>query len=358
MKRSNASQRHARLRGWSDCHELPSVARLTKLKVEKMKHKIVDQARFVMGCGVLAMFLITAITPAPAQEAKSIVRLHIPGYSPNSLPFQIADDKGFYKEEGITVETIRMKTGAGVQAMLAGNIDASQILGLTLRAAISRGAPVKIVMVFNDRVLYRLLSKKDIKTFSDLKGKIIASTTPGASNDVLLKRVLEKHGLDPRKDVTIIYIGESVTLYQALTRGSVDAAVLNPPYNVLAKEAGFRDLAEFANEIGALQGGVSMSDKFLNERPEVARGFIRATLRGLRLFKNDRQGTLPILMKYMKVDRETGEKIYDGSVDSFTDAGFISENFQRKVLEFEFGKADKEMAQKAFDFAIVTNAKN
>jgi hypothetical protein len=59
----------------------------------------------------------------------------------------------------------------------------------------------------------------------------------------------------------------------------------------------------------------------------------------------------------MKVEREIGEKIYDGSVDSFTDTGFISEDFQRKVLEFEFEKADKAMMQKAFDFSVVANLK-
>jgi NitT/TauT family transport system substrate-binding protein len=305
----------------------------------------------------LAAMSVRALTPAYAQDSKSLVRLHIPGYSPNSLPFQIAEDRGFYKEEGLAVQTVRMKTGAGVQAMLAENVDVSQILGLTLRAAISRGAPVKIVMVFNDRVLYRLLAQKDIDGFSALKGKTIASTTPGASNDVLLQRVLQKHGLDPRKDLTVVYIGESITLYQALTRGSVEAAVLNPPYNVLAKEAGFRELAEFANEIGALQGGVSMTEKFLKDKPQAARGFIRATLKGLRFFRNDREGTIPILAKYMKVERAVGEKIYDGSVESFTESGFIPEEFQKKVLDFEFGKADPSMLQKAFDFSIVRDLK-
>ena len=325
------------------------------LKGEEMKQPLLKSVCAGIGWLALTLTLLAGSAPLAAQESNSVVRLHIPGYSPNSLPFQIAEDKGYYKEEGITVQTVRMKTGAGVQAMLAENVDVSQILGLTLRAAISRGAPVKIVMVFNDRVLYRLLAKKEIKGFPELKGKIVASTSPGASNDVLLKRVLVKHGLNPGKDLTVIYIGESVTLYQALTRESVDAAVLNPPYNVLAKEAGFTELAEFANEIGALQGGVSMTEKLLKERPQVARGFIRATWRGLRFFRNDRQGTIPILLKYMKVDREIGEKIYDGSVDSFIDTGFISEDFQRKVLEFEFDKADKGMAQKAFDFSTVRN---
>jgi NitT/TauT family transport system substrate-binding protein len=299
------------------------------------------------------LFCALAWTAAQAQDSKSVVKVHIPGYSPNSLPFQIAEDQGFYKEQGITVETLRMKTGAGVQAMLAGSADVTQVLGLTLRGAISKGAPVKIVMVFNDRVLYRLLAKKSIAGINDLKTKIVASTTPGASNDVLLKRVLEKRGLNPLKDLTVVYIGESTTLFQALLRGSVDAAVLNPPYNLLAKEAGFRDLAEFSDEVGALQGGVSMNEKFLKGRPEVARGFIRATWRGLKFFRANREGTLPIIVKYMKVDRDMAQKIYDGSVDSLTDEGFVSEDFQRKVLEFEFGRADDAMLHKAFDFSVV-----
>jgi len=306
-------------------------------------------------CAPLLLCLLTAV--ALAQDGRSVVKLHIPGYSPNSLPFQIAEDQGFYKEQGITVETLRMKTGAGVQAMLAGSADVTQILGLTLRGAISKGAPVKIVMVFNDRPLYRLLAKKTINRIAELKTKIIASTTPGASNDVLLKRVLEKHGLNPLKDLTVVYIGESTTLFQALVRGSVDAAVLNPPYNLLAKEAGFHDLAEFSDEVGALQGGVSMNEKFLKGRPEVARGFIRATWRGLNFFRTNRAGTLPIISKYMKVDRDMAQKIYDGSVDSLTNAGFVSEDFQRKVLEFEFGRADDAMLQKAFDFSVVKSLK-
>jgi ABC-type nitrate/sulfonate/bicarbonate transport system substrate-binding protein len=322
------------------------------LEIDEMRQRFAWFSGLVFFLGGMLLMNI-AVTGSMAQEKRNSVRLHIPGYSPNSMPFQIAEDKGYYKDEGITVQTVRMKTGAGVQAMLAESVDVSQILGLTVRAAISRGAPVKIAMVFNDRVLYRLMSKSQFSKVTDLKGRIIASTTPGASNDELLKRVLVKQGLEPKKDLTVIYIGESVTLFQALTRGSVDAAVLNPPYNLLAKEAGFRELAEFSSETGALQGGVSMTDKFLRERADVARGFIRATWRGLRFFRTDRAGTVPIMSKYMNIERDMAEKIYDASVDAFTDTGFISDDFQKKVMEFEFGKAEPAMLQKAFDFSLV-----
>ena len=80
-------------------------------------------------------------------------------------------------------------------------------------------------------------------------------------------------------------------------------------------------------------------------------------MKGLRFFRSDREGTIPILIKYMKVDQAAGEKIYDGSVDSFIDTGMISEEFQRKVLEFEFDKADQAMLQKAFDFSLLRELK-
>lgn len=57
----------------------------------------------------------------------------------------------------------------------------------------------------------------------------------------------------------------------------------------------------------------------------------------------------------MDVQTEMAAKLYDGSVESFTDSGFISEDFQRKVLTFEFGRADDVMMRNAFDFSVVKN---
>jgi ABC-type nitrate/sulfonate/bicarbonate transport system substrate-binding protein len=145
-----------------------------------------------------------------------------------------------------------------------------------LRAAINRGAPLKIAMVFNDRPTYWLTTTKEIASFEDLRGKIVASSSPGASSDALLQRLLEKHRLVPRKDVIIVHIGGSSVAYQALVRGSVPAAVLVPPFEALAKVSGFRELADFGKEeLGPSLGG-SVSDKFLRERPDVMAQFIRA----------------------------------------------------------------------------------
>jgi NitT/TauT family transport system substrate-binding protein len=294
-----------------------------------------------------------------AQESRPTVKVHTPGPSILSVVFQIAEEQGFYHDEGVNVDFLTMPTGAGIQALIAGNVDASQILGLTLRAAINRGAPLKIVMVFNDRPTYWLMTKKEIASPDDLKGKIIGSSSPGASSDVLLQRWLAKHGLAPRKDVTIVYIGATAVNYQALVRGSVPAAVLLPPFESRAKVEGFRELANFGKEdFGPfLGGGVSVSDKFLRERPDAAARFLRATWRGLRFFKTNRKGSVAISAKFLNLQPEVAESVYDGIMPLFTDHGYNSDDWQAKVLEHEVGRTDKSLVQKTFDFSVLRSLK-
>jgi hypothetical protein len=63
------------------------------LKGEEMKQRLLKTVCAGIRCLTLTLTLLAGSTPVAAQESKSLVRLHIPGYSPNSLPFQIAEDK-------------------------------------------------------------------------------------------------------------------------------------------------------------------------------------------------------------------------------------------------------------------------
>ena len=66
-------------------------------------------------------------TLASGQDAKSTIRLHSPGPSILSLAFEVAKEEGFYRQESVNVDLITMASGAGVQALVAGSVDASQI---------------------------------------------------------------------------------------------------------------------------------------------------------------------------------------------------------------------------------------
>jgi NitT/TauT family transport system substrate-binding protein len=302
-----------------------------------------------------AIFLLAAAT-ARAADGGGVVRVHLPGYSTSSLPYLIADELGFYRDEGIRIEITRIRTGAGIQAMIAGAVDASQIVGPTVLAAVLGGAPLKVTMVFNDKPTFKLYVKKRFRSFADLKGAKIGSSTPGSTNDRLLKVVLEKNGVDWRKDLSIIYIGTSDVVFRALQAGSIDGAPLTPPASFQAEEFGFYPLADFIGEVGALQGGVSTSVGFLQSHKSAAEKLHRATLKGLKYFKSNREGTVRVMAKYLELPADKAARVYDETTPAFVADGVISDDFQNRVLDFELKTigADKKIARdRLFDFSLI-----
>jgi NitT/TauT family transport system substrate-binding protein len=315
---------------------------------------------FALGL-VILLTLWLRVGPANAGDATSVVKVHIPGYSTSSLPFLIADELGFYREEGVRIEITRIQTGSGVQALVAGAMDVSQIVGPTTLAAMLGGAPLKVVTVFNDKPTFKLYVKKQFRRFADLKGAKLGSTTPGSTNDRLLKVVLEKNGLDWRKDLSLIYIGLSEVMLKSLQSGAIDGTSLTPPASFVAEDYGFHPLFNFINEVGALQGGVAANSVFLSGRREVAQRFIGATVKGLKYFKSDRNGTVKVMTKYMNLNADTAARVYDESVPSFVLDGTISENFQDRVIDFELktiGTDKKISRDRVFDFSLIRNNTN
>lgn len=317
-------------------------------------------SQFPLCVGALAITLAVHLMalPTEGQDPRSQVRISIPGTDTvYSTPYRIAQERGFYADESLDVRIMGgVRTAPSAQMLVSGGVEATQTVGPTTLAAILRGAPLKIVMVFNDKPSYWLYAKKSVRSFADLKGGKVASSSPGSTNDRLLKIVLEKNGVDWKRSLTIIYIGTADVRIKALLSGAVDAAVLTLPGNLLAKDSGFVELASFESEVGALTGGVATSEPFLTQRRDVAVRFLRGTLKGLKLFNNDRDGAVKIMAKYMNISYDAALRTYDTSIPVFVSDGMLSEDFQDKVLDFEFkamGMEKKLPREKVFDFSIM-----
>jgi NitT/TauT family transport system substrate-binding protein len=308
--------------------------------------------------GFLWLFFLLLPALAHAAAARPIVSVSSPGAgSSYAMPFRIAEEQNFYVDEGLDVRIVSgVRTATSVQMLVGGTVDATQTVGPTTLAAILRGVPLKIVMVFNDKPSYWLYSKKNIRSFAELKGSRISSSSPGSTNDRLLKLVLERNGINWNKDLQIVYIGTSDVVVRALLSGSIDAAVLSHPGNLIAKEAGYNQLATFENEVGALTGGVAVHESFLSKQRDTAVRFLRATLKGLRYFRTNREGSAKIMAKYMSLSHEAALKTHDASVPFYVTDGMISDEFQDKVLDFELKVigTDKRISRDAvFDFSIM-----
>ena len=301
---------------------------------------------------VAALAAATAFCGVAPVSAADRVRVHTQTPSLEALPYRMADQLGYYRDDGIDFDGEVLNTDVGVRAMVAGDLDASQILGLSLRGAIEHGADIKIVMLFDDRPTYSLYVAKDIRSYDDLKGKEVASSTSGASASRILVAALKEHGLEPDKDVGVIYVGGPASALQALVSDTVSGAVLLTPSDFLAQDRGYRALA-FADKPDVLSGGVSVNGRFLRQRPDVARRFLHATWRALRELKTDRGTTVSVMAEFMKIDAALAGRIYDAWIDRMSDTGTADKVHIDRILTFEFGHPSEDMAQRAFDFSIV-----
>ncbi|MEK7378511.1 MAG: ABC transporter substrate-binding protein, partial [Candidatus Binatota bacterium] len=127
---------------------------------------------------------------------------------------------------------------------------------------------------------------------------------------------LSKIGLNPLKDVTIVQVGTTPDRLTALEARRVQATVLVPPTTFQAQKKGFYLMADVATLGLAYQHqGIATTRRFIRERPDIVRNFVRSYIEAVHRMKTDRQGGIKTLAKYLRLeDKEVLEKTYDNSI--------------------------------------------
>jgi NitT/TauT family transport system substrate-binding protein len=272
--------------------------------------------------------------------------------------FPIAQDRGYMKEEGIDLKTVFTEATPGIQAMVAGSIEFTNS-GTSALVALSRGsAPLKVVLATNDQVLQWLITRPNISSAKDLKGKKIATTGVAAVGTFMLKQIITKNGLDGLKDVNYIDPGPNNQL-TALLSGVVDAAVLGPDQRIIALDSGMKELFYFGKEIKNSWGTLATSDRVIKERPKMLAGFIKASIKALRWMRQDREGAVAALVKFSGADRAQSARVYDDTIASFTRNGVVDDETQRNdllIIRQVAGATDVVPNARAYDFSFALEA--
>jgi len=256
---------------------------------------------------VLSVFL--PITNTHAQTALRKVRMGIQSTNIGFLPFHVAYHKGFYREQGIDLETVFMSTQAVNAAFVRGDIDYSAAVNGIIQTVV-RGAPAKILACAVDRPLQSLVGRKEIRRPQDLKGKKIGGSTPGGTATLMADLALKHLHLEPGRDVDVIPLrGNRLT---ALESGAVDAALLGVPENIIAVDKGYHEILFIGDIVNFPQNGFGASVKKIQESPDEVHGMIKGTLRGL-MFSMDprnREEVINIIMKQWKLaDRKLASEM-------------------------------------------------
>ena len=309
------------------------------------------------------LIVVALLCVASNNNAQELVKtpVQIPAITPAATAFAVARDRDYYRQEGLDAQLIVMPSALGTQALLGGNVKFSTAGGAGL-LPILRGAPIRFMFTTFNRPMFWLYSRSDIRSVENLKGKKVGVSSLGSGPDSLLREILKKHGLDGGRDVAIMPVGSGTARFFALQAGTVDAAMLSIPANLMAQDAGFRELVSFIDqEWIELQGTINVTDQLLGSDPTLVEKFIRATLKGFIHFRDLRSQTIGILIRFLRVKEDAAAKIYELMRPSLTQDGIVSEEIQRKSLEHvidRVGLKEPPRLDKIFDYSMAGKVRN
>jgi len=178
-----------------------------------------------------AMAMSLLILPASAADLRKVAINFGLTYVPvgNGPVFSVPQAMGFWKEEGLEVE-VQLANGSGtaLQQLIAGQVVGS-IGGVPpAMTLINKGAEIITAASINSRNIYYpvALEASAIKTIADMKGAKVGIVSASSSNVYWIKSMLQKHGLNPDKDITLVSVGSGPAALQALTSGRIDVLQL------------------------------------------------------------------------------------------------------------------------------------
>src|SRR5687768_10711557 len=220
-----------------------------------------------------AILLVIGLTStAFAQQSLERIVITYPSRSIASVDLYIAQDRGFFRQEGLLADVVQVRGNIGVTALLSGDAHAINNVGTIIRAMERSDLPAKVVSQSLKKNLFWLVTKPDVKSLSDLKGKVFGTTTLGGSQHLAAMRLLQKAGLDPDKDITVVIGGDVPTQLQSLVSGVIQLAALSPPTVILARDKfKLRIHGSTLEDLPNLQNGLAFSEKLLRERRDLAK---------------------------------------------------------------------------------------
>jgi NitT/TauT family transport system substrate-binding protein len=311
--------------------------------------------RFASGLRVLlALAAVSAlVAPATAQDKVKV------GVFPvsSTLPYFVAVERGFFKEQSIETEMIRLIGGPpNVAAMITNQIDASAVLVTIegMNANIKKPGVAMYISVNSQNRKYQMEQFVARRGFSaaslkDLKGAKILSA-PGPANVTMAKAVLAAVGLkEGDYSIDQLDMGQHVN---AMTAGTFDAGyTLEPNASTMRKlgvastiEAGV--IAHYVlgdPEANAFVGGCALTSEFIKSRPDVARRFAAAWEKAVRLINDnptearkhlvkntftpeDVVDTVPMIRYFMAKDLSAKDKAdYQKFIDFSVETGTLEQ---------------------------------
>ena len=246
-----------------------------------------------------------------------------PAFSLTFLTFFVAKDAGIFKKHGLDVDLVQLAGAVQTSALVAGEID--YLTGITgPLVAAARGLPFKGIMVTHDRTLFWLIGSPEIRRAEDLVGKTVAVDRLATLQDIVARDLIKRKGVNPDQ-VAYLQTGSVSNSVQSLSQGSVAAAVLSLPHNVVMTQKGFREIAsgpEF--NLRSASGGIATHEAKLKKDRAGVKAVIRATFEAMDFNRKEKTWMVNYIATKWKISAKVAEESYKAWLNGFTTDGKIS----------------------------------
>jgi NitT/TauT family transport system substrate-binding protein len=185
-----------------------------------------------------------------------------------------------------------------------------------------------------------VVSRPDINSVQELKGKTVAVSSFGSTNSGALQLIAKHFGINPEKEIKLLAVGTNEARLAALVQGLVAATVVPPPWDFHAKKLGFHVIARSYEFFNYPQAGLIVHDKKIKQSPDEVKWLIKAGILANRYIRSNREGTVQFLMDWMRIDKDVAAATYEAFLPALNEDGSCPEDGMRLVIE-EAKKAGK-----------------
>jgi NitT/TauT family transport system substrate-binding protein len=264
---------------------------------------------------VAGIVLLLLAVQAHAQELRRINY----GTTTSSahLPVWVAKDSGLFSKAGLNVEPVQIRGGALItMAIIGGSLQFSGAGAESVVAARIEGGDVALLACPVDSDPVYLITRPEIKSAAELKGKATAVTRLGSTTHFYLRAALRQVGLDPEKDMIILQLGTGSETVSAMESGRVSAAALTNRYAIPLLQRGWPMLVDLSTtDMVYPSSCVASSRAFVKAEPKVVEDFLRAYVAGIQLIKKDRSFAEKSLAKWL---RENDPVVVKKTVEAYS----------------------------------------
>lgn len=273
-------------------------------------------------------------------SAAEKIRVAFVSPSPTQSPPWIAKETGIFAKYGLDAEVI-LVTGSPrlVQSLIAGDVDYAIVGATATMRARMRGADVVILATATNVTNQKLLvsRKSGIRRLEDLKGRVVGVSQYGSEADAFARIVVGKAALRPDKDVAIIQLGGHPQVATALLAGKIEAGVIGGLALLTAQKSGAIVLTSGVElKAVAPSGTLAVTGRYVQRNRDSVMRFMRAFVEATHYFKTNRDGTVPILQKYLGgLSSEQARFLYDDFVELFEEVPVPNEKGLQAMLDRE-----------------------